>query len=53
MDLRFLQARDSILAYLQKSDFTDKEIKKVLQMCNDEVDAWENRSKLVEINKEE
>ena len=50
--MKFLNARDTILAFLLAKDFTREEIKEVLQMCNDEVDAWENRSKIVEINKD-
>lgn len=51
-NMKFLQARDSVLAYMLAQDFTKDEIKTVLQMCNDEVDAWDKRAKLVEINKE-
>ena len=51
-NMKLKQARDVILAYLMKEDFTVEETKRVLQMCNDEVTAWENRSKLAEIKKE-
>ena len=51
-NMKFLQARDSVLAYMLAQGFTKEEIKTVLQMCNDEVDAWDKRAKLVEINKE-
>lgn len=51
--MKFLNARDTMLAFLLAKDFTREEIKTVLQMCNDEVDAWEKRSNLIEMNKEE
>lgn len=52
-NMKFLQARDGILAYLLAKDFNVGEIKQVLKMCNNELDAWERRSKLVEERKEE
>jgi len=51
-NLKLKQARDVILAYLMKEDLTVEETKQVLQMCNDEVDAWEKRGKFIEVNKE-
>lgn len=52
-NMKFKQARDSILAFMLAKDFTVEEIKTVLQMCNDEVDAWDKRAKLVETGKDE
>lgn len=52
-NMKLKQVRDVILAYMMKEDLTVEETKQVLQMCNDEVTAWENRSKLTEIKKEE
>ena len=52
MELKFLQARDTVMAVMKAMKLTTEEMKQVLQMCNDEVDAWENRSKIVEVNKD-
>ncbi len=52
-DNKLLNARDSILSLMMVKDFETEEMKKVLQMCNNEVDAWEKRSKLIEFNKED
>lgn len=52
-NMKFKQARDSILAYMLAKDFTAEEIKTVLQMCNNEIDAWEKRGKLIEAGKDE
>lgn len=41
---KLLMARDGILAYLMKMDFWVDESKLVLQMCLDELNAWEKRS---------
>lgn len=46
MELKLLNARDIVLAYLMKEELTIEETKQVLQMCNDEVDAAVKRSKL-------
>lgn len=51
-NMKLKQARDSVLAYMLAKNFTADEIKTVLQMCNNEITAWENRSKIVEMNKE-
>ncbi len=52
-DNKLLNARDSILAFMIAKDFAVEEIKTVLQMCTNEVDAWRKRSKLVEVGKDE
>ena len=51
MDLKFLQARDTIMAVMKAMKLTLEEQRQVLQMCNDEIDAWEKREKLKEMNK--
>lgn len=52
-NLRLIAARDVILAYLMKEDFTIGESEQVLEMCRTEIGAWEKRSKLTKIEKEE
>lgn len=52
MDLKLLQARDTIMAVMKAMKLTSEEQRQVLQMCNDELTAWENRSKIVEVNKD-
>ena len=52
-DNKLLNARDSVLAFMIAKDFAVEEIKTVLQMCTNEVDAWGKRSKLVEVGKDE
>lgn len=51
-NMKFLQARDSILAFMLAQGFKKEEIKTVLQMCDDEITAWEKRSKIVKFKKE-
>lgn len=51
-DNKLLNARDSILSFMVVKDFETEEIKTVLQMCNDEVAAWEKRSKLINVKKD-
>lgn len=53
MDLKFLQARDTIMAAMKAMKLTPEEQRQVLQMCNDELAAWENRSRLIDMNKGE
>ena len=48
-NLKLIAARDVILAYLMKEDFTIEESEKVLDMCRSEIDAWGKRSKLIKI----
>ena len=52
-NMKFLQARDTIMSFMTAMGFTADEACQVLQMCGDELTAWENRSKLVELQKEE
>lgn len=52
-NLKLIAARDVILAYMMKEDFTIEESEKVLEMCESEIDAWGKRSKLAKIEKEE
>ena len=51
-NMKLIQARDSILAFMLAKDFTLEEIRQALQMCNTEVDAWEKRATMVELNKD-
>ena len=51
-NLKLIAARDVILAYLMKEDFTIEETETVLQMCQSEVAAAAKRQKLSEITKE-
>lgn len=53
MDLKLLQARDTIMAVMKAMKLTTEEQRQVLQMCNDELTAWENRSRLIDMNKGE
>ena len=52
-NMKFLQARDTILAYLMKEDFTVEECEKVFEMCIDEINAVVRRSKFGEVRKDE
>ncbi len=52
MELKLLNARDVIMAFMKATKFSTEEQRQVLQMCNDELTAWEKRSMLVEIQKE-
>ncbi len=52
-NMKLKQARDVILAYLMKEELTVEETRKVLQMCNDEVEAAVRRMSITEIKKEE
>ena len=51
-NLKLIAARDVVLAYLMKEDFTVVETKQVLQMCNDEVDAAIRRMSITEVKKD-
>lgn len=51
-NMKYKQMRDVILAYMVKEDLTVQEARHVLQMCDSELTAWENRSKLVELQKD-
>ncbi|MBQ3021921.1 MAG: hypothetical protein IJD91_01160 [Clostridia bacterium] len=51
-NMKLKQARDVILAYLMKEDFTLEECDKVFEMCVDEINAAVKRQKFVEIKKE-
>lgn len=51
-DMKLKQARDVILAYLMKEDFTVEECYKVFELCFSEIDASVQRTKFVEIKKD-
>lgn len=51
-NLKLIAARDVILAYLMKEELTVEETRKVLQMCNDEVDAAVRRMSITEVKKD-
>lgn len=42
--MKLLCARDVILAHLMRMEFSVEEAETVLQMCRDEINAWEKRS---------
>ena len=52
-NMKLIQARDTILAYLVKEDFTVEECEKVFEMCIDEINAMVRRSKFGEVRKDE
>ena len=51
-NMKLKQARDVILAYLMKEDFTLEECDKVFEMCVDEINAAVKRQKFGEIKKD-
>ena len=51
-DMKLIQAKDVILAYLMKEDFTLEECDKVFEMCVNEINAVVKRQKFIENNKE-
>ena len=51
-NMKLKQARDVILAYLMKEDFTLEECTKVFEMCVDEINAVVKRQRFVDLNKE-
>ena len=46
---KLLMARDVILAYMMKEDFTVDEAREVLHMCRNEIDASINRMNIKEV----
>ena len=50
---KLLAARDVILAYLIKENFTLEECDQVMTMCVDEINAAVKRQKLSEVRKED
>lgn len=50
---KLLATRDVIMFFLSESELGADECKKVLQMCNDEVDAAIRRMSITEVKREE
>ena len=50
---KLLMARDVILAFLMAQGFTVEETKKVLQMCEAEIEAEKKRTGFSEVKKED
>ncbi len=46
---KLLAARDTILAYMMKEDFTVDEAREVLSMCRSEIEASVNRMNIKEV----
>ena len=50
---KLIAARDAILAYMLKEDFTVVEAQEILKMCQSEIRASVNRMKITEVKKGE